>query len=87
MALEADDSDILNQEAHEEAWSLRRCIMNLCMDIAYVVSNKRIISPKHFSLGLAAHQLSNRSKKLVQLLTQANHNILQQSFRSGYSFS
>ena len=40
MALEADDSDILNQEAHEEAWSLRRCIMNLCIDIVYIVSDK-----------------------------------------------
>ena len=47
--------------------------MNLCMDIAYIVSNKQIILPKHFSLGLAAHQLSDRSKKLAQLLSQANH--------------
>ena len=61
--------------------------MNLCMDIAYIVSNKQIILPKHFSLGLAAHQLSDRSKELVQLLTQANHNRFQQSFRSGYNFS
>ena len=62
-------------------------MVNLCMDITYIVSYKQNILPKYFSLGLAVHQLSDRSKKLVQLLTQANHNRLQQSFRSGYSFS
>ena len=67
-AIDTDADAEVELEEHEKAWSLRRSILNLCQDITYVISKKRIIPPKHYSMGLTIHQMSERSKKAVNLL-------------------
>ena len=56
-AIDTDADAEVELEEHEKAWSLRRSILNLCQDITYVISEKRIIPPKHYSMGLTIHQI------------------------------
>ena len=73
MALMHGGSDVLQTEDEEfddkeKAAKLRRDILGVCQDLTYTISGGRIIPPKQYSLGLTVHQLSGRSKKLVNIL-------------------
>ncbi|XP_068200369.1 uncharacterized protein [Palaemon carinicauda] len=73
--LDVDDGDDTREVEQKNADKLRKGILDICQDLTYGVSNGKIIPPKQYSLGLAAHQISGRNKRLVNLLHNAGQTI------------
>lgn len=60
-ANEVDDDDFV-----------KRTALSISQDIAYAVSKRKKLTPKHLGLGLAIHQ-ATRSKSLIELIHRAGH--------------
>ena len=75
-----------DEDTYNRGSQLRERILDISQDLTYGVSNGKIIPPKQYSLRLAAHQISGRNVRLVNLLHNAGLTILLAVLKSGYSF-
>ena len=69
--LDADIDEDVPIDEYKKAAKLRKRILDVSQDITYGVSSGKNIPPKQYILGLATHQISGRSKKLVNILSNA----------------
>ena len=69
--LDADIDEDVPIDEYKKAAKLRKRILDVSQDITYGVSSGKIIPPKQYAFGLATHQISGRSKKLVNILSNA----------------
>ena len=69
--LDADIDEDIPIDEYKKAAKLRKRILDVSQDITYGVSSGKNIPPKQYILGLATHQISGRSKKLVNVLSNA----------------
>ena len=54
----------------------KRILLYISQDITYGVNSGKIIPPMQYSLGLAAHQISGRNKRLVKYYEMQAQNFL-----------
>ena len=59
-------------EYEDDNLYVHRCVLSIVQDMMFVVSEGKILTPKHMRLGLSVHQ-ATRSKELVNLLNAAGH--------------
>ena len=66
-------NQLLDSSGHSESNTVKRLVESYSSDLIHGVTRGKVITAKHFLLGLGLHNLTGQKKKRVQILNRLGH--------------